>query len=101
MALIVAGACHDYEHPGVNNAYLTETKHALAIKYNGMQFFLIFEYRCGSARESSHSLDFHFNEFFWVIIEFKEDSALPINSFIMEASLTLCSEDLWYLWESL
>lgn len=35
MALIVAGACHDYEHPGVNNAYLTETKHALAIKYNG------------------------------------------------------------------
>jgi len=35
MTLIVAGACHDFEHPGVNNAYLTETKSELALKYNG------------------------------------------------------------------
>lgn len=34
MSLIVAGACHDHEHPGVNNIYLMETRDPLAIRYN-------------------------------------------------------------------
>ena len=34
MSLIVAAICHDMDHPGVNNAYLTHTLDPLAIKYN-------------------------------------------------------------------
>jgi hypothetical protein len=34
MSLIVAGACHDHEHPGVNNVYLMESRDPLAIRYN-------------------------------------------------------------------
>lgn len=34
LALIVGGACHDYEHLGWNNAYLIETQHDWAITYN-------------------------------------------------------------------
>lgn len=35
MSLIVAGACHDYEHPGFNNLYLVDIKDPIAIRYNG------------------------------------------------------------------
>lgn len=35
MSIIVAGACHDHEHPGFNNAYMVETKSEIAIRYNG------------------------------------------------------------------
>jgi len=35
MCLVVAGACHDFEHPGLNNMYLVENKHPIALKYNG------------------------------------------------------------------
>ncbi|CDW89816.1 UNKNOWN [Stylonychia lemnae] len=34
MALLVAGSCHDHEHPGLNNIYLTETRDPIAIRYN-------------------------------------------------------------------
>lgn len=33
-AIIVATSCHDYEHFGFNNAYLIETQHEIAIRYN-------------------------------------------------------------------
>jgi hypothetical protein len=33
--MIVAGAFHDLEHPGLNNLYLVENKHPIALKYNG------------------------------------------------------------------
>jgi hypothetical protein len=33
-ALYLSCICHDYKHPGLNNNYLIETKHPLAIKYN-------------------------------------------------------------------
>ncbi len=33
-SIIVATSCHDFEHFGVNNAYLTETKHELTLRYN-------------------------------------------------------------------
>jgi len=33
-ALLVAALCHDIGHPGVNNAYLVETGHELALRYN-------------------------------------------------------------------
>lgn len=33
-AMIIGGACHDHEHPGVNNVYLVETRDEVAIKYN-------------------------------------------------------------------
>lgn len=32
--MIIGGGCHDFEHPGFNNAYLVETHHEYAIKYN-------------------------------------------------------------------
>ena len=32
--MIIGGACHDHEHPGVNNVYLVETRDDVAIKYN-------------------------------------------------------------------
>jgi cAMP-specific phosphodiesterase 4 len=35
MSLIVAGAFHDFEHPGFNNVYLVENRHPIALKYNG------------------------------------------------------------------
>jgi hypothetical protein len=35
FSLIVAGGCHDHEHPGFNNVYLTETKDPIATRYNG------------------------------------------------------------------
>ena len=35
LCLIIAGACHDFEHPSLNNQYLVETNDPLAIKYNG------------------------------------------------------------------
>lgn len=33
-ALIIGGSCHDYEHQGWNNAYLIETQHEWAVRYN-------------------------------------------------------------------
>jgi len=36
MSLIVAGACHDFEHPGFSNPYLIEARDPIAVKYNGM-----------------------------------------------------------------
>ena len=36
IAIVVAGACHDYKHFGLNNQYLIETKDPIAILYNGM-----------------------------------------------------------------
>ena len=36
MCTIIAGACHDHEHPGFNNVYLTDTRDPIAIRYNGM-----------------------------------------------------------------
>lgn len=35
MSLVVAGACHDFEHPGFNNVYLVEVRDPIAIRYNG------------------------------------------------------------------
>jgi hypothetical protein len=34
FALLVAGISHDFGHPGVNNGFLSETGHELALKYN-------------------------------------------------------------------
>jgi len=33
-SIIIGGACHDHEHPGVNNAYLIDARDDIAIKYN-------------------------------------------------------------------
>ena len=33
-ALFLSCLCHDYKHPGVNNNFLKDTKHTLAIQYN-------------------------------------------------------------------
>ena len=33
-ALFLSCICHDFKHPGVNNNFLKETKHKIAIKYN-------------------------------------------------------------------
>lgn len=35
MSLVVAGGCHDFEHPGFNNVYLVEVRDQIAIRYNG------------------------------------------------------------------
>lgn len=35
MSIIVAGACHDHEHPGFNNVYLVDMRDDIAIRYNG------------------------------------------------------------------
>ena len=34
FCLIIGAACHDFEHPGLNNSYLIETQHEYAIIYN-------------------------------------------------------------------
>lgn len=33
-SMILATACHDYAHPGYNNAYMVETMDDIAYKYN-------------------------------------------------------------------
>ena len=33
-AILIAASCHDFEHPGLNNLFLIETKHQLALRYN-------------------------------------------------------------------
>jgi len=33
-AMMIGGACHDHEHPGVNNVFLIDTRHEIANKYN-------------------------------------------------------------------
>lgn len=42
MCTIVAGSCHDHEHPGLNNVYLVETKDPIAIRHNGTIFLFHF-----------------------------------------------------------
>lgn len=44
MSLIVAGACHDHEHPGFNNAYLIETRDPIAIRHNGNDLYKLMIY---------------------------------------------------------
>ena len=34
MSYILAAACHDVDHPGVNNIFLVESRNNLAIRYN-------------------------------------------------------------------
>lgn len=34
FALMIAAVCHDMDHPGLQNSFLVETKHALATVYN-------------------------------------------------------------------
>lgn len=34
FSYIIAGACHDLEHPGVNNIFLMESKDKIALNYN-------------------------------------------------------------------
>mmetsp|Transcript_45376 Transcript_45376/g.33162 ORF Transcript_45376/g.33162 Transcript_45376/m.33162 type:complete len:167 (+) Transcript_45376:1309-1809(+) len=34
MSIVIAGACHDHEHFGYNNAYLVDNKDPIAINYN-------------------------------------------------------------------
>lgn len=33
-SMLIAGAIHDFEHPGFNNVYLIETRDDLAVRYN-------------------------------------------------------------------
>ena len=35
LAIIVAGACHDHDHPGYNNVYMVDSQDEIAYKYNG------------------------------------------------------------------
>ena len=55
MSLLVAGACHDHEHPGFNNVYLVDTKDAIALRYNGRLIADFILFRCLSLRKSSRS----------------------------------------------
>lgn len=32
--MYMAAAVHDYQHPGLNNPYLVNSRHELAIRYN-------------------------------------------------------------------
>jgi hypothetical protein len=41
LSITVAAACHDYEHPGVNNVYLVEARDPIAIRYNGNTLLII------------------------------------------------------------
>ena len=34
MAYLIAAVCHDYEHPGVNNVFLTQIRDKVAVRHN-------------------------------------------------------------------
>ena len=34
LAILTAACVHDFEHPGVNNIFLSKTQHPIAIRYN-------------------------------------------------------------------
>lgn len=36
LSYITGAACHDFAHPGVNNAFLVNTRNMLAIRHNDM-----------------------------------------------------------------
>lgn len=44
MSIMVAGACHDHEHPGLNNPYLVDMKDDIAIRYNGRYIYSFISY---------------------------------------------------------
>ena len=44
LSMIVAGACHDHEHPGFSNPYLVDNRDPIAITYNGTYTFHIYHY---------------------------------------------------------
>ena len=54
MSLIVAGACHDHEHPGFNNVYLVESRDPIAIRYNGKLIYFLTTFRCICIRKPSY-----------------------------------------------
>jgi hypothetical protein len=46
MALIISGACHDFEHPGVSNQYLIDNKDPISLRFNGTVFKNKLNFRC-------------------------------------------------------
>jgi|LauGreDrversion4_2_1035121.scaffolds.fasta_scaffold1735434_1 hypothetical protein len=41
MTSIIAGACHDFKHPGLNNYYLMEARDPIALLYNGKALYYL------------------------------------------------------------
>ncbi|KAL4460858.1 hypothetical protein ABPG74_016330 [Tetrahymena malaccensis] len=39
--IYISAACHDYDHPGVNNAFIINTFHDIALTYNGKNIYSI------------------------------------------------------------
>ena len=35
IAILVSAICHDYKHPGIGNSYLVNSKHSIAMSFNG------------------------------------------------------------------
>lgn len=35
IAVLVAALCHDYKHPGIGNPYIINSKHKIAMSFNG------------------------------------------------------------------
>jgi hypothetical protein len=52
--LLIAGGCHDHEHPGFNNVYMVEAKDPLAIRYNGTYLGILKFYLDVSVLENHH-----------------------------------------------
>jgi len=44
IAILVAAICHDYKHPGIGNSYLVNSKHYIAMSFNGKIIFISFYY---------------------------------------------------------
>lgn len=42
LSALIAAIIHDYEHPGLNNAYHINTQSDLAVRYLNMRFFFLF-----------------------------------------------------------
>lgn len=35
ISILISAICHDYKHPGIGNSYLINSRHTIAMNYNG------------------------------------------------------------------
>lgn len=40
LGILLAALCHDFKHPGIGNSYLINSKHSIAMNYNGKYMYL-------------------------------------------------------------
>lgn len=78
-SLLIAGACHDYDHPGLNNAYLINKKHEIAIRYNDVSIL--------ENHHAASSFSFFSNEKYNILKNFSSGDFKKFRKLMIECIL--------------